>query len=169
MKIILMGVSGSGKTTLAQRLACALKCEPIIEADALHSPEMKEKMRGGTPLTDEDRWPWLDRVAEAIDAASGDMRVATCSALRRVYRERLRSGIRGEVHFILLHASREVLLQRLSERRHEYMPVSLLDSQLATLEHPSEDERISTIVVSGREEDTVQELTRLVSRFLADS
>jgi gluconokinase len=99
-------------------------------------------MRGGTPLTDEDRWPWLDRIAAWIDAklAAGEGGVITCSALKRAYRDRLIGGRQG-VRLVFLYGSRALLAQRIGARRGHFMPASLLDSQLATLEPPGADER----------------------------
>ena len=136
-----MGVSGCGKSTLGALLAEALDC-PFLEGDSFHSPDAVEKMRGGRALTDEDRWPWLDRLGEAATAAvaANGAAVLACSALRRSYRDRLRIGISAPVRFILLENSRDLLLARLGNRPGHYMPASLLDSQLATLERPLPDE-----------------------------
>ncbi|WP_010544518.1 gluconokinase [Sphingomonas elodea] len=136
--VIVMGVSGCGKSTLGALLAEALGC-PFLEGDAFHAPEAVAKMRGGQPLTDADRWPWLDRLAEAAaeSLARHGVAVAACSALRGIYRERLRARIGGQVQFVLLDAAREQLLARMANRPGHFMPTSLLDSQLATLERPS--------------------------------
>lgn len=141
--IIVMGVSGSGKSTLGTQLANALAC-PFLEGDAFHSPESVAKMRAGQPLTDEDRWPWLDRVAAdmQIEVARSGIAVAACSALRRVYRDRLRRGIHFPVLFVLLEVGREELRQRISSRTGHYMPVALLASQIDTLEPPDRDEPV---------------------------
>ncbi|PJG46790.1 gluconokinase [Sphingobium sp. LB126] len=138
-----MGVSGCGKSTLGALLAQALDC-PFLEGDSFHSPEAVAKMRGGRALTDEDRWPWLDRVGKAAaDRANAQgMTVAACSALRRSYRDRLRGAIGVPVRFILLENSREKLLARLGDRSGHYMPASLLDSQFATLERPLPEEQV---------------------------
>ncbi|WP_066725812.1 gluconokinase [Sphingomonas pituitosa] len=144
--VIVMGVSGCGKSTLGALLAEALGCV-FLEGDAFHSAEAVMKMRDGTPLTDADRWPWLDRVAAAA-AASIDtcgIAVAACSALRLVYRERLRAGVPGDVQFVFLEADRDRLIARMSARAGHFMPASLLDSQLATLERPSRAERVLTL------------------------
>lgn len=139
--IVVMGVSGCGKSTLGGLLAQALAC-PFLEGDEYHSPEAVEKMRRGRPLTDEDRWPWLDRLGQAIASAREQrgVAVAACSALRRSYRDRLRATIDGPVRFVLLENSRQALLDRVGNRPGHYMPASLLDSQLATLERPLPDE-----------------------------
>ena len=139
--LVLMGVSGCGKTAVAQALVARLGW-PLQEGDRLHPPENVEKMRRGTPLTDADRWPWLDRVAGWIDArlAAGENGIITCSALRRAYRDRI-IGARAGVRLVFLHGDRALLAARVAARKHEYMPASLLDSQLATLEPPGADER----------------------------
>ena len=165
MKIVLMGVCGSGKTTLAIRLAEHLGCGPVIEADSYHSVEMKEKMRSGNPLTDEDRWPWLDRLNLALAEAPRPWCIATCSALRRSYRDRLRRTIEDDLCFIFLDAPREVLLERLNNRQHDYMPSSLLDSQLATLERPEAGERIVTVSVAGSENAAFDAIVKTISQF----
>lgn len=139
--MIVMGVSGCGKSTLGALLAQALDC-PFLEGDSYHSAQAVEKMRGGAALTDADRWPWLDRLgaAIAVTVAERGVAVAACSALKRVYRDRLRTAIGVPVHFILLDQDRAELLARLGNRPGHYMPASLLDSQLATLEPPAPEE-----------------------------
>ena len=143
LAIVTMGVSGCGKSTLGALLARRLGCV-FLEGDAFHDDAAVAKMRAGRPLTDEDRWPWLDRLGLAIkDAlASEGQAVAACSALRLRYRERLRAAIGAPVRFVLLDADREELLRRMTERPDHYMPASLLDSQLATLERPAGEEQV---------------------------
>jgi len=140
--LVVMGVSGSGKTTTAQILAERLNW-PYAEADEFHPQSNIDKMSAGTPLTDEDRWPWLDRLgAAAAEAVSEKGRVVlACSALRLAYRDRLRAAIGAGTHFVLLETSRENLFARLENRPGHYMPASLLDSQLATLETPQDCEQ----------------------------
>jgi carbohydrate kinase (thermoresistant glucokinase family) len=135
--IIVMGVSGCGKSAAGGALAAALG-RPFLDADDLHPLANKEKMARGIPLTDDDRWGWLDTVGQRL-AADGPMVVA-CSALRRVYRDRLRAAAPDAV-FVHLHGSRQLLAGRMGHRVHEFMPVTLLDSQLATLEPLQPDER----------------------------
>ncbi|USI74565.1 gluconokinase [Sphingomonas morindae] len=136
-----MGVSGSGKSTLGAALAARLAC-PFLEGDSFHAPEAVAKMRGGEPLTDEDRWPWLDRLGAALDQAvrAEGLAIAACSALKRAYRTRLEAAIAAPVAFLLLDVARDELAARLERRTDHYMPKSLLDSQLATLERPDADE-----------------------------
>jgi len=146
LAIIVMGVSGSGKSTLGALLADKLD-SPFLEGDDFHDARAVAKMSAGRPLDDDDRWPWLDRLGRAVGetvAARGQV-VAACSALRRSYRERLRDAIGAPTRFVLLDASHDELLRRLTRRAGHYMPASLLDSQLATLERPGADEAVFTL------------------------
>lgn len=136
-----MGPSGSGKTTLGVALAAQLRAD-FVDADDLHPPANVEKMRSGKPLTDEDRWPWLDRVAEVI-ASHAEMDrsvVIACSALKRIYRDRFRQADPA-TQFVFLNVPRETLENRLKARSSHFMPATLVGSQLATLEPPDADER----------------------------
>lgn len=144
--IIVMGVSGCGKSTYAAALAAETGAR-LIEGDALHSAGNIVKMRAGVALSDDDRWPWLDRIAGAVNAAmaEGVPVVATCSALRRAYRDRLRAGVAGRVRFVLLDVPVEELRRRVAARTGHFMPPELLDSQLATLEWPGEDEEVEVV------------------------
>ena len=141
-----MGVSGSGKSTLGALLARRLDC-PFLEGDDFHDARAVAKMSAGQPLDDDDRWPWLDRLGLAIGeaVASRGRAVAACSALKRGYRERLRRAIAAPTRFVLLDAGHDELLRRLTHRSGHYMPASLLDSQLATLERPGADEAVFTL------------------------
>lgn len=147
--IVLMGVSGSGKTTVGVRLAEA-SGRVFIDGDDLHPAANKQKMASGIPLTDDDRWPWLARVGERL--AVGDGPIVACSALHRAYRDVLRQAAPG-AFFALLNGSRDVLAARVAARHHEYMPASLLDSQLATLEPlgPDENGAVFDIALSADE------------------
>lgn len=140
---IIMGVSGSGKSTLGAELARALSCS-FLDGDSFHTAQAIAKMRSGEALTDEDRWPWLDSLAHAVDAeiVARGATVAACSALRRSYRDRLRQTIKAPVCFVLLDGERQELLRRISNRPGHYMPPSLLTSQLETLERPTPDEAV---------------------------
>ena len=146
MAVIVMGVSGSGKSTLGNLLAETLGC-PFLEGDSYHDAAAIEKMRAGHPLDDADRWPWLDRLGRALgDAAMTNGRaVAACSALRRCYRDRLIAAVGGQLRFVLLDTDRAELMRRLSDRPGHYMPPSLLDSQLDTLERPAPEEPVLTL------------------------
>ncbi|CAM8988711.1 unnamed protein product [Rhodiola kirilowii] len=146
MAVVLMGVSGAGKSTIGQKLAEAMNCT-FLDADDFHSKRNKEKMGKGVPLTEEDRVPWLETLQKMIseNLAAGEPVVLGCSALKKGYREVLRSAdgsykqgsFNSKVKFVLLEAKAEVLeerlLKRLAEGQH-FMPVSLLQSQLDTLQ-----------------------------------
>ena len=163
IKIVFMGVCGCGKTTLAERTAQYLGCDSVFEADMFHPVEMKEKMRAGIPLTDEDRWPWLEKLNGAIRESGDKTIVMTCSALRKVYRQRLLEGAEDKVVFFFLDAPQEVILERVNARQHEYMPVSLLGSQFETLERPDADEPVKFIPVSGTEDETFEHIKSVLA------
>jgi gluconokinase len=153
-----MGVCGCGKSTLAAKVAEHLESGPIIEGDSFHSFEMKEKMRQGIPLTDQDRWPWLARLNQSMRESTQPWTILSCSALKRAYREKLAEGLGDSVHFIFLDAPRETIAARLASRAHEYMPASLLESQLQTLERPKGDEPVFTVSVANSEEETMNQI-----------
>jgi gluconokinase len=156
--IVVMGVSGSGKTSAAQELTRQLGWE-YIEGDDLHPEANVAKMASGIPLDDEDRWPWLQRIAEVIGEreAAGTSVIVTCSALKRSYRDLLREG-HPSVWFAHVQASPKVLADRLAHRTGHYMPPSLLDSQLATLEPLGDDEPGDVIAGDGPLQQTVADL-----------
>ena len=135
VQIVVMGVSGCGKSTVGQLLAQKLSAR-FIDGDDLHPESNKAKMAAGNPLNDDDRWPWLALVGQAL--AEGQTVVA-CSALKRVYRERILAAA-PQTKFVHLSGSRQVLEKRLGARSRHFMPASLLDSQLATLEPLTADE-----------------------------
>ncbi len=137
MILVVMGVSGSGKSTVGQALATAQGWR-FLDADDFHPPANVEKMAAGLPLVDADRWPWLDRIADELRAvlAGGGHAVLACSALREVYRERLRRA--GDIRFVFLQGDQATIAARIAERTHKYMPPSLLPSQFATLEPPAD-------------------------------
>lgn len=130
--VVVMGVSGSGKSTVGAALATRLGVA-FVDADGLHPAANVAKMRGGTPLTDADRDPWLDAVGAELARHSSTGLVVACSALRRVYRDRLRHHAPGTA-FLHLSGDRDILAGRMTGREGHYMPPALLDSQLATLE-----------------------------------
>lgn len=136
--IVVMGVAGSGKTTVGSALAERLGVE-YAEADAFHPPANIAKMSSGHPLDDEDRWPWLHAIAAWISDHQATGGVVSSSALKRRYRDVLRTG--GHVWFLHLDGPRDVLAERMQGRTGHFMPVSLLDSQLADLEPLETDER----------------------------
>jgi beta-N-acetylhexosaminidase len=133
-----MGASGCGKTTIGDLVARELGV-PFLDGDSLHPVENVAKMAAGTPLTDEDRWPWLVTVGRELAAAGNGGLVLACSALRRSYRDAIREQAPDTV-FLHLHGSKEVLSSRLEGRSGHFMPAALLDSQLATLEPLDTDE-----------------------------
>ena len=141
LRLVVMGVSGSGKSTLASALGEALHLR-TVDGDDLHLPESVRKMSAGIALTDEDRWPWLDRVATCLQsplAADQAGCVVACSALRRVYRDHLRAQVPG-LRFVFLDGPAELLRQRMAQRTGHFMQLKLLESQLDTLEKPAPDE-----------------------------
>jgi len=155
---VVMGVAGCGKSLVGTRLAAALGL-PLIEGDDFHPAHNVEKMRAGIPLTDEDRAPWLHELADWIGNHErlGRSVVVTCSALKRSYRDLLREG-HPSVWFAHVSADAELLRERLQQRKNHYMPASLLDSQLATLEPLEPDERGVTVSAAGSPEDVVAEV-----------
>jgi gluconokinase len=156
--IVVMGVAGSGKTTIASRLAERLHWR-FAEGDSFHPPANVARMRDGIPLTDEDRWPWLDAIAAWIDAAraSGERSVVTCSALKRAYRERVAGG-HNDVRFVFLKGDYGVVAQRMAGRTGHYMPVALLKSQFDTLEEPQPGESPLVISILPAPEEIVEEI-----------
>ncbi|WP_077963465.1 gluconokinase [Ensifer adhaerens] len=138
--IVVMGVSGSGKTTVGEALAARLGWR-FVEGDSFHPPENVAKMSAGIPLDDNDREPWLRTLAAEIakDEAAGRPSVVGCSALKRAYRDTLRTGA-PRVRFVHVHGDRAVLADRLSHRAGHFFPASLLDTQLAALEPLGPDE-----------------------------
>jgi gluconokinase len=135
-----MGVSGCGKSSVGEALSERLGI-PYVDGDDLHGPEAVAKMRDGIPLTDDDRWPWLDRVAQVLHDRAPV--VVGCSALKRTYRDRIRAGAGGPVTFVHLSGSRDLIASRMAARTGHYMPTSLLDSQFAALEPPGPEEAIT--------------------------
>ncbi len=138
----IMGVSGSGKSTIGARLARELGID-FIEGDDLHPPDNVKRMASGVPLADADRRGWLLAIGTRLRDAkrAGRGLVVSCSALKRSYRDLLRSAGDDTVRFVYLAGSRALLAERMAQRREHFMPPSLLESQLATLEEPGPDER----------------------------
>jgi carbohydrate kinase (thermoresistant glucokinase family) len=163
LAIVVMGVSGCGKSTVGELLATRLQSD-FLDADDLHPAANKAKMAGGTPLTDEDRWPWLAVVGAAMKAETdaGRSIVMACSALRHVYRDALRAAAAGPVFFVHLHGTRELLESRLGARHGHFMPSSLLDSQLATLEPLGADERGVVLDIADNPESLVADAVAAV-------
>jgi carbohydrate kinase (thermoresistant glucokinase family) len=154
--VVVMGVSGCGKSTVGRLLAERLGAR-FVDADDLHSDEAKAKMAAGTPLSDDDRWPWLHLVGNGIarETRAGRPAVVACSALRRVYRDVLRDVADDVIVFVHLHGTRQLLGERLGMRVGHFMPQALLGSQLATLESLEMDELGIAVDISLRPVEAV--------------
>lgn len=159
--VVVMGVSGSGKSTvgaaLAERLGLSFR-----DADEFHPAANVAKMSAGTPLTDDDRWPWLDAIGAALaDAGRGGKGIVVgCSALKRVYRDRLRAAAHRPLVFVHLSGSPATLEERMQARKGHFMPASLLQSQLATLEPPTPDEGVITVSIEQPVDRIVDDILR---------
>jgi gluconokinase len=155
MIVLIAGVSGSGKTTVGGMLAKRLGW-PFADGDSFHSAASVAKMRAGLPLSDEDRWPWLESIAAWMDEqiAAGQSAVVACSALRRAYRDLLLAG-RPAVRMVFLQVSQDQDAGRLTARRGHFFPAKLLDSQFATLEMPQDSERAIVLTARGSPADVV--------------
>lgn len=154
MYYIIMGVAGSGKTTIATKLAERLGL-PFKDADSFHPPENVAKMSRGEPLSDDNRQPWLEAIVNYIDTHENV--VVTCSALKRKYRDTLRQA-KPHGKIIFLTGSEELIYARMSARKDHFMPLSLLKSQLATLEIPTSDENILSISIEGSEDEILDKI-----------
>jgi carbohydrate kinase (thermoresistant glucokinase family) len=163
--VVVMGVSGCGKSSVGVRLAAALGVD-YLEGDALHPPENIARMRSGTPLTDDDRRGWLQALAGRLAQAhvGGRGLVLACSALKRGYRDTLRGGAPG-LRLVHLHGPRELLARRIAARSDHYMPASLLDSQLATLEPPGLDEAALAVDIQAPTDQIVATLLHAMTTF----
>lgn len=154
--LVIMGVSGSGKSTVAGVLAGRLGWD-LAEGDDLHPEANVVKMQSGQPLTDDDRWPWLERIADWIRdrTASGRPGIITCSALKKRYRD----ALRGEgVVFVFLQGSKDKISDRLASRHGHFMPPALLESQFEALEEPTEDENYVSLSVSATPAEEAEEV-----------
>lgn len=157
MIVIVMGVSGSGKTTIGKHLAITLGWL-FLDGDDFHPPANIAKMRQGIPLTDGDRWPWLDRLRQDLEQllAQGQSAVVACSALKQRYRDRLQGPDGTRIRFVYLHGHPDYLRSRLRQRQGHFMAADMLDSQLATLEVPQDailvevDDSVSVAVAVNR-------------------
>jgi len=158
--LVVMGVSGSGKSTIAERLAARLgwRCE---DGDKYHPPANVAKMSAGHPLTDEDRWPWLQAIADEIDrtCTQGERAVVACSALKRAYRDILVHG-RNDVRIVFLNGTQDLIAARLAARKGHFMPPGLLTSQFKTLEPPQRTERPITVSIDAPVEAIVDDIIR---------
>ncbi len=152
--VLVMGVSGAGKSTVGSLLAARLDV-PFADADSFHPPANIGKMSRGEPLTDDDRWPWLDAIGAWLDAQGAAGGVVTCSALKRVYRDRLLDGRRA-VRLLHLSGDPALIGARQAARPDHFMPASLMASQFATLEAPGEEEGVITLSVAPAPETIVE-------------
>jgi len=161
--IITVGVSGSGKTTVGEVLAKRLGWS-FIDGDAFHPAANVEKMRSGTPLTDDDRWPWLKAIAAEISRrrTAKDRVVIACSALKRAYRDVLVDG-HSDVLLVHMKGTREQIMSRLAPRQGHYFPAALLDSQFAALEEPDASENALTVIVDRDVDALVDEILRALA------
>ncbi|GAA3061048.1 gluconokinase [Rhizobium viscosum] len=162
--IIVMGVSGSGKSSIGEKIAAGLGL-PFVEGDALHPAANVEKMSRGIPLSDEDRVPWLDRIGKEMKASltKGEGIIVSCSALKRSYRDRLRTAAGGDLYFVYLEGSKELLTERMGHRKGHFMPTSLLESQLQTLEVPTGEPGVVTVDI----DDTIDDIASKALKALA--
>jgi carbohydrate kinase (thermoresistant glucokinase family) len=161
LRVVVMGVSGCGKSTVGAGLAGLLGV-PYLEGDALHPPRNVALMAAGTPLTDEDRRGWLQAVAAELAAAHEGGLVVSCSALKRSYRDLLRASA-PDLKLVYLRGDHALLAERMRARSGHYMPPSLLQSQLDTLEPPAADESAFVVDITPPPEQLVRQLHRLLN------
>jgi carbohydrate kinase (thermoresistant glucokinase family) len=161
LAVVVMGVSGAGKTTVGRALAAALGAE-FIDGDDLHSDAARAKMAAGRALTDEDRWPWLDRVGASL--ARDRATIVACSALKRAYRDRIRERAGPALRFVYLAATPDAMRRRVAARRGHYMPASLVDSQFAALEPPEGE---ADVIAISAEADLAVAIPLLAERLRA--
>ncbi len=166
--LVVIGVSGTGKSTVGQLLAERLG-RRMIEADLLHSPENIARMASGVPLTDEDRLPWLNSIVAMLEEVDreGAKAVVVCSALRESYRAILRAA--GPMFFVHLNPAAEVVRERIQNRRNHFMPASLLESQLETMERLHADEPGMEVTGPESAVDLVEEILQRLPQGVLDS
>lgn len=164
--IVVMGVSGAGKSSVGQELAIQLGAS-FIDGDTLHPEANVRKMASGVPLTDDDRWPWLHLIGTKLSTSSHTGTVVACSALKRSYRDAIRTAA-PDATFILLQADRPALQDRLTQRPGHFMPASLLTSQLETLEELQDDESGVVIESTGGIDTTVERIRKLLEQAAAE-
>lgn len=158
---VVMGVTSCGKSSVGEGLASRLGAS-FAEGDALHPAANIAKMSAGIPLNDEDRWPWLEQVGKSLSGPDG--KIASCSALKRSYRAYIASAAGRPVRFIFLAGDRTLLQQRIANRKNHFMPPSLLESQLNTLEPPADDEPALRLSIANPVETLVQQAAQWLER-----
>jgi gluconokinase len=166
--LVVMGVSGSGKSTIAEKLAERLLWR-YEDGDKFHPAGNVAKMSAGHPLTDEDRWPWLQAIADEIDRVckAGGHAVIACSALKRVYRDILVHG-RNDVRIVYLDGTEQLIADRLVRRKGHFMPAGLLASQFGTLEPPAANENAITVSIDASVDAIVDDIVRQLGLNPAD-
>ncbi len=159
--VVVMGVSGAGKSTVGKIIAARLGC-PFRDADSFHPQANIEKMSRGEPLTDDDRWPWLQAIAAWIaeHRAAGTTCVVTCSALKRVYRDIVTARQSADVRLVYLKGEFDLIAARLAARKGHFMPPALLKSQFAALEEPAADEHAITVPIDATPEEIAERVMR---------
>jgi carbohydrate kinase (thermoresistant glucokinase family) len=159
--IVVMGVSGAGKSTIGRIVAERLNCQ-FRDADSFHPKANIEKMSRGEPLTDEDRWPWLEAIAAYIaeHRAAGTRCVVTCSALKRAYRDIVTDKQSADVRLVYLKGDFELISARLNARKGHFMPPGLLQSQFDALEEPTADENAITVSIDATPEEIAASVLR---------
>jgi gluconokinase len=167
--LVVMGVSGSGKSTIGEKLAARLSWS-YEDGDRFHPASNVAKMSAGHPLTDEDRWPWLQAIADEIDLVckAGQHAVIACSALKRAYRDALVHG-RNDVRIVFLDGSQQLIADRLARRKGHFMPPGLLASQFKTLEPPDRSENPVTVSIDASIDAIVDDIVRRLGIDPADN
>lgn len=162
--VVVMGVSGAGKSTVGKLIAARLDC-PFRDADSFHPPANIEKMSRGEPLTDQDRWPWLQAIADWIDQhrKAGTTAVVTCSALKRAYRDIVTARQSADVRVVYLKGDFALIEARLRTRRGHFMPPELLKSQFDALEEPAPEEDAIVASIAGAPEDIADRIVRQIA------
>jgi gluconokinase len=164
--VVVMGVAGAGKTTVGRLLAEQIGAS-FRDGDDLHTEAARAKMGAGVPLSDDDRWPWLDRIGQTLasDVAARRATIIACSALRKAYRDRLRAAVGPALRFVYLAATPEAMRARVANRPQHYMPAALVASQFATLEPPSGE---ADVIEIAADLNLATAIPRLAARLCAE-